>query len=340
MSEITPEPRSAGALTQRRVQQPWPAEKEFRILSIDGGGIKGIFPAALLAELEERYLDGGSVAEHFDLITGTSTGGIIALALSIGIPAREIANLYVERGNEIFPPNVDTWRGRLARRWNSVRKFAYHRYDRKALGALLDDTFGERLLGEAKARLCIPSIDGRFGDVYIFKTPHHPDYRKDQHEKMIMVACATAAAPTFFPPLDSGGFRFVDGGLWANNPVMVGLVDALACFDVERHRVRILSLGCGDESYTVSDQMVERGGLLSWNNVIDGALAFQSQNALGQAKLLIGAERVLRVVPNQVAPPISLDDWKRAQELLPGEAVIAVERIGGMVADTFLHARP
>jgi patatin-like phospholipase/acyl hydrolase len=328
-----------GALTKRRTQQPWPADKEFRILSIDGGGIKGIFPAALLAELEERYLDGGSIADHFDLITGTSTGGIIALGLSIGLPARDIANLYIQRGDEIFPPYPANWRGRLGRRWDGLRNLAYHRYDRKALAGLLDDTFGERLLGAAKARLCIPSIDGKYGDVYIFKTPHHPDYKKDQHEKMTTVACATAAAPTYFQPLDSGGFRFVDGGLWANNPVMVGLVDALACFDVDRHKVRVLSLGCGDEPYTVSDRMVQRGGLLSWRTVIDGALEFQSQNAIGQAKLLIGAERVLRVVPALVRPPISLDDWTRAQQLLPKEAMESADHHGEAILSNFLSTR-
>lgn len=337
MSSDATQPRSAGSLTARRVQLPWPADREFRILSIDGGGIKGIFPAAVLAELEERYLNGGSIADHFDLITGTSTGGIIALGLSIGLPARDIANLYVERGNEIFPPYADNWLGGLHRCWDWFRDFAYHRYDRDALSAMLVDTFGERLLGDSKARLCIPSIDGRFGDVYIFKTPHHPDYRKDQHEKMTTVACATSAAPTFFQPLDSGGYRFVDGGLWANNPVMVGLIDTLACFDVDRHNVRVLSLGCGDEPYTVSDRMVQRGGLLSWRTVINGALAFQSQNALGQAKLLIGAERVMRVVPAQVSPPISLDDWTRAKQVLPKEAIASAEHNGAAIRDTFFR---
>ena len=337
MNVEMPMPRSAGTLTKRRIQQPWPADREFRILSIDGGGIKGIFPAAVLAELEERYLDGGSIADHFDLITGTSTGGIIALGLSIGLPARDIANLYIERGNEIFPPYADNWRGGLRRRWDGLRNFTYHRYDRKALSVLLDDAFGARLLGESKSRLCIPSIDGNFGDVYIFKTPHHPDYKKDQHERMTTVACATAAAPTFFQPLDSGGYRFVDGGLWANNPIMVGLVDALACFDVGRHNVRVLSLGCGDEPYTVSDRMVQRGGLLSWSTVINGALAFQSQNALGQAKLLIGAERVMRLVPAPVSPPISLDDWTRAKQVLPKEAIASADHCGGAIRDAFLR---
>lgn len=330
-----PERRSAGSLSQRRVQLAWPPDREFKILSIDGGGIKGIFPATLLAEMEEHYLEGGSIADHFDLITGTSTGGIIALALSIGMPAREIANLYIERGNNIFPPYAPSWRGWLSRKWDSARGMVYHRYDRAALMAMLDETFGERLLGASKSRLCIPSCDGRHGDVYIFKTPHHPDYKRDQHEKMTTVAAATAAAPTFFQPLESGGYRFVDGGIWANNPIMVGLVDALACFDVDRHSVRILSLGCGDEPYTVSDRMIRRGGLWSWRTAIHGALSFQSLNTLGQAKLLIGAERVMRVAPPQLTPPISLDDWARAKQELPGFALNAAAQLGEEIKDRF-----
>ena len=336
MSGVLPEPRSKGALAKRRAQQTWPEGREFKILSIDGGGIKGIFPAAVLAELEERYLGGGSIAEHFDLIAGTSTGGIIALGLSVGMSAREIANLYIDRGGEIFPPPALSAVGRA---WQWFRNLIRYRYDRAALARLLEDTFKDRHFGEARARLCIPSCDGRFGDVYVFKTPHHPDFKKDQHELMTTVASATAAAPTFFQPLDSGGYRFVDGGLWANNPVMVGVVDALSCFDVYRERVRVLSLGCGDEPYTVSDRMVRWGGLLSWRTVINGALAFQSQNALGQAQLLLGAERVTRVVPTPVEPPISLDDWTRAKGLLPTEAAAAVEHHGATISELFLELR-
>lgn len=336
MNSLMPEPRSAGALSKRRAQQPWPAEREFRILSIDGGGIKGIFPASVLAELEERYLAGGSVADHFDLVTGTSTGGIVALGLSIGLPARDIANLYVKRGAELFPPYPSNWFGGLRRRWDGARNVLYNRYNRSALARLLDETFGQRLFGHAKCRLCIPSIDGRHGNVYIFKTPHHPDYLKDQHERMTTVASATSAAPTYFKPLESGGYRFVDGGLWANNPVMVGLVDALACFEVDRHKVSILSLGCGDEPYTVSDRMIKRGGLLSWRTAIDAAIAFQSENALGQARLLIGAERLLRIAPTTFNPPIRLDDWAAARSKLPREAVAAVDANGDFIRRAFL----
>lgn len=330
-----PEPRSAGALAKRRVQQPWPPDREFKILSIDGGGIKGIFPASVLAELEQRYLNGGSVGDQFDLITGTSTGGIVALGISIGLPARDIANLYIERGAELFPPYPSNWIGRLWQRWGGARNLLYNRYDRSALSRLLDETFGERLFGNTKCRLCIPSIDGRHGNVYIFKTPHHPDYVKDQHERMTTVASATSAAPTYFKPLESGGYRFVDGGLWANNPVMVGLVDALACFDVSRHCVRILSLGCGDEPFAVSDRMVERGGIWSWRSAIDAAMSYQSENVLGQAKLLVGAERVTRIVPKTFSPPIKLDDWATARQRLPGEAIAAVDAAGDLIRRSF-----
>ena len=95
--------RSDGTLLELRKQLPWPEGKPFRILSIDGGGIRGILPAKILTELEERYLGAKSAGDYFDLIAGTSTGGIIALALSMGLRAKEILNLYVEHGGEVFP---------------------------------------------------------------------------------------------------------------------------------------------------------------------------------------------------------------------------------------------
>jgi uncharacterized protein len=330
------EPRFAGSLQRRRVQQAWPADREFKILSIDGGGIRGIFPAIILAELEERFLGGEPIADQFDLITGTSTGGIIALGLAAGLRPRDMANLYVDKGREIFPPLASNWRGRLSGLFNWFRDLAYYRYDRESLHSLLKYLFKDKLLGDTKTRLCIPSADGNHGNVYIFKTHHHPDYQKDQHELMLKVACATSAAPTFFQPLDDGGYRFLDGGLWANNPIMIGVVDVLSCFDVDRHSVSVLSLGCGDENYMVGNAKVKYGGKLLWADVIDAAMSFQSQNALGQARLLLGAERVLRVTPPIISPPIRLDDWIRASTELPSLASNAVDESGEEIARRFL----
>ena len=86
-------PRSAGTLYAARKRQSWPADRDFRILSIDGGGIRGILPLVLLAELERAFLRGKSVAGYFDLIAGTSTGGIVALGLGAGLRASDLLSL-------------------------------------------------------------------------------------------------------------------------------------------------------------------------------------------------------------------------------------------------------
>jgi len=334
--EFNPPRRSAGALKQRRIPLPWPKDRDFRILSIDGGGIRGIYPAAFLAGLESSYLGGGSVADHFDLVAGTSTGGILAIGLGAGLTAAELGDLYIRRGREIFPPVAGNFLGAAERRLRGLIKYFRFRYDRKALMSILQEKLGDRKFGESRNRLCIPSFEGRHGEVYIFKTPHHPDYGADAFEKMTKVAAATAAAPTFFQPLEDGGYTFVDGGVWANNPIMIALVDALTCFDVPRERVRILSLGCGDDAYVVDRPKIVAGGLFAWRDIIDAAMRLQSLNALGQAGLLIGADRVFRADAPATKEKIEMDDWTRARAELPGAAEVALDAHGPAVAAAFL----
>ena len=338
MPNDTPNPprRSAGALRTRRVPLPWRGERGLRILSIDGGGIRGIFPAAFLAGLEKRYLGGSSVASYFDLIVGTSTGGIIALALAAGLPASAVRDLYVKRGDEIFPPLTGGILGAVGQYVAMGLRVVMHRYNRFALKKVLGEVFHDRQLRDAQSRLCIPSFDGRYGEVYIFKTPHHPDYRKDAGELMTTVAAATSAAPTYYRPLLSGGYTFVDGGVWGNNPIMIGLVDALACFSIDRGHIRILSLGCGSEPYIVERSKIWPGGLLAWRKVVLAAMSLQSQNAIGQASLLIGADRITRVEPPIGCGRIALDDWVGAMERLPEAAERAVDATGDLLALTFL----
>ncbi|MCY4529101.1 MAG: patatin-like phospholipase family protein, partial [Chloroflexi bacterium] len=109
----------------------------FRILAIDGGGIRGVFPAAFLAALENYHLNGRSVARYFDLIAGTSTGGIVALGLGARLRADEIRDLYVNRGCEVFPPVGGGVLGRIERRWRDSRKLFTYRYDSAALERIL-----------------------------------------------------------------------------------------------------------------------------------------------------------------------------------------------------------
>ena len=195
----------------------------FRILSLDGGGIKGTFSAAFLATLEE--LTGKSVVRHFDLIAGTSTGGIIALALGLGLPAQEVLGFYLEHGPKIFP--VTGIRRRAFRHW--VR--SKHRVD--ALRTAVSEILGDRRLGESQTRLVIPAFDAVSGDIRLFKTAHHPRFKLDYRELASDIALATSAAPTYFPVFHSGdGGRFMDGGIWANNPTAVAVTEAVGVLGV------------------------------------------------------------------------------------------------------------
>jgi patatin-like phospholipase/acyl hydrolase len=313
--------RSQGTIFHRREQLEWSAD-DFRILSIDGGGIKGILPAAVLAECERRFLKGGSAANYFDMIAGTSTGGIIALGMAAGMRAEEVLEIYMRHGSEIFPQpwTPPTRFGRALRSvYQFARDLAVYRYNREPLERALRDRFGNRKLGSVNVRLNIPAFDG-FNEVNVLKTPHHPDFRLDWQEELVTVALATSAAPTFFSTYRNGTRHFADGGVWANNPVMVALVDAMSCFNVDRHKIDILSLGCGDQDLRMTDGQIKRGGLFHWRTIIESAMHLQSQNALGQAGLLIGRDQLLRLTSAPTLEPIALDDFVRASHELPMQA--------------------
>ena len=272
-----PPRRSDGTLQTRRVQNAWPKDKDFKILSIDGGGICGILPAALLAEFEKRYLGGKAVGSHFDMIAGTSTGGIIALGLAQGMSAQSILEMYLTHGADIFPPA-----GRIRKLFRKGRNLVRYSYKPDALKVALQKTFQQAVLASSENRLCIPSFEGVYGEPWIFKTPHHPDYQKDQHAHLVDIGLATSAAPTFFPAVENNGYKMVDGGIWANNPIMIAVTDVLSCFEVARENVQVLSLGCGTSSFEVSEKKAN-GGLWHWKDAIKAAMRAQSHNALGQS---------------------------------------------------------
>lgn len=320
------EARSAGSLSRRRVPQAWPKDRHFRILAIDGGGIRGVFPATLLAELERHHTGGRSVGEYFDLVSGTSTGGILALGLAAGFTAGELQDLYVRRGTEIFPRRVGGWPGGLIG-WLAWPWFlGSARYSQKALREILGEKLGDRTIGDASLRLCIPCFDGRHSEVYVFKTPHHPDYQTDRFDPMIRAALATAAAPVYFRPLVEGGYTFVDGGVWANNPSMLAVIEALTAFDVERDRIYVLSLGCGDDPYRVNWWQRRLGGLFFWRTVIFAAMRLQSMAATNQTHLLLGPDRVIRIDAPTNEAKIGMDDCQRAiKELVPAAKAAAAE---------------
>jgi predicted acylesterase/phospholipase RssA len=281
----------------------------FRVLSIDGGGIKGIMPAALLAEIEA--ISGRPCWEHFDLIVGTSTGGIIALALGLGIPAEKILSLYKVHGPDIF--RARSW---LSRFLQNVRGWIGASYSSDPLRQALVQVFGERTLGEARTRVVIPALSAVTGDVYLYKTPHHVRLRSDYRMKAVDVALATSAAPTYFRAHEMPrSLCMLDGGMWANNPLMVAVVEAISILGQTPSDVRVLSVGCTSQPMRVSRWM-RRGGKIAWaRGIADWLLHGQSITAVNHARLLLGRDRIIRIQKEMLPGLYGLDDYRQALEL-------------------------
>ncbi|MBL0388495.1 patatin-like phospholipase family protein [Tumebacillus sp. ITR2] len=276
-----------------------------KILAIDGGGIKGVFPASFLASLEEKI--GQNIGDYFDLIVGTSTGGIIALGLGLGMSAQELLTFYEQKGPGIF--SKETRRGWLSRAKKS-------KYDPQALQNALIESFGDQLLGECKTRVVVPSQNLIDGKIHIYKTAHHKRFVTDYKEKVVTAAMATTAAPLFFPAhVSETGVPMVDGGLGANNPVGLAVVEAIGVLGWDASDLRVLSLGCTSEPFVVD---YKSSGLTTWVNniaIINTFMTAQSFHSLGTAMLLAGRDNVVRISPTVPKDKFKLDGVEGIQEL-------------------------
>jgi hypothetical protein len=286
---------------------------QFRVLAIDGGGIRGIIPARVLVELER--LCAAPTHKLFDLIAGTSTGGIIALGLTRPGPsaapmytAAETLALYVQHGGDIFPGGSPPTLGQrlLGSRgltgWlNPMRvmrdsgqragapfggnpRFAGNaRYDRSGLEALLNEHFGDAKLSDALTRVLITSYDMRYREPVIFDSLGAASMG-GTNPRMAEAALATSAGPTYLPPLElmAGGVEriLVDGGVVANNPAMAGFAAARATFSDE---IVVVSLGTGAKAAEAPDAVtLETVSTKNWVEVAAGILkiAFDGSSQL------------------------------------------------------------
>lgn len=269
----------------------------FQILSIDGGGIKGIFCAAVLAKLEEDFKT--DITNHFDLIVGTSTGGVIALGLGSEMTPREILEFYVKNGGKIFANSVGL---------NGIKHWFHHKYDNTPLQMALQEAFGEKRLADSHKRLLIPSYNLGEDDVYLFKTPHHQRLKRDYQIPMWQVGLATSAAPTYFPSYKGvDSIRLIDGGVWANNPVMIGIAEAVSMLNVPLNSISVFSLGTS-EAIVQHRNWLNWGGKLSWmNSAVDLIMRGQSRGAHNQASHLLGTDKVNRIDPKVPQGLLALD---------------------------------
>ncbi len=280
----------------------------FQILALDGGGIKGLFSAAVLAAIEEDL--GISVVDHFDLITGTSTGGIIALALGLGMRPREIVEFYLSQGPAIFPTHLSL---------KKLQHWLFRKFHSAPLEDALRHHFGDKRLADCTKRLVIPTYNLGDDDVYLFRTPHAERLRRDYKVPVWKVALATSAAPTYFPCCRHvDNLRLIDGGVWANNPTLVGIIEAYGTLGVSLDAIKVFSIGT---SQAVSNRhhRLNTGGILSWarnNAAIDIIMRGQSIAAHNQAMFLLGRERIERLNPIVPESEFSLDGTHKASDLI------------------------
>ena len=328
-------------------QQTDPAST-FRVLCLDGGGMRGLYTAAYLSCVGEAFERKRNCAEldigaAFNLIVGTSTGAIIGTALATGISPNRIVALYKEHGRAIFPQKLPDGFGLKLGHDLWTRGTAVRRGE-EALRKALTDCFGTTTLGQVFQQrgiaLAVPAVELGHHRSWVFKTPHlaNTNHRDDEFT-LVEVCLATTAAPLFRSLAaiqrthgPKGNLVFADGGLWANNPVLVGLIDALE-MTLDSQRIEIFCLGtCPRPAGEDTAKMNIYRGLGEWKFGGEAAkLAIDAQEFAydHMAKMLSRhVKRDCRIVrfpseqvPAALMPYLDLDDTRsEATEALVRQA--------------------
>ena len=271
-----------------------PSRKPFRILSLAGGGYLGLYTASILAALEQRA--GAPLARHFDLIAGTSVGGILALALAFEIPAEEIRQLFVEHGATIFStrPLASNSVDKLL---DLARSVWGPKYSGKALERALVAHLGDKTLADALHPVVVPAVNVTRCMTKIFKTPHRPKSRGDEAIRVVDVAMATAAAPAYFPSRKIGRSLYADGGMFAVAPDLVALHEAEQFMDIDLNDVNMLSIGTATLNYSPAQKISGSDGAVSWlseGRLILTMISVQQQHVEVMAQDRLG-ERYMHV---------------------------------------------
>ena len=278
----------------------------FRILTLTGGGFRGLYTAKVLEELENEY--GYPIGRFFNLIAGTSIGGILALAVAAEIPMSDVVKLFEQHGDKIF-------KKRKANLFSIKRST----YSIDVLKEQLEIMFKEDKLGSLKHNVIIPAINFSVGKPVVFKTPHHHTFKRDKHHLIVDVALATSAAPIYFPKYVFDNTQYVDGGLFANNPSMLAIHEAQYFLNAKQESILLLNVGTLSSRISANPKTNKLGGMLDWahgknlsnapKNIIELTLSTQQQMMTFITQHLL-KERYLSIdenLTNEAANYVSLD---------------------------------
>jgi len=287
--------------------------KPFKILSIDGGGIRGIYPAHVLRCIEERLQI--NLFETFDMIAGTSTGSIIAAGVAT-VAASEIVEMYIEHGERIFKRKRFLWPNKKQR--SMIQPMLNSVYDSDYLGSVLKNVFQEKQLGEIEKPLLLPSTDIGNGCVHILKSGYSTDFTRDNNVLVKDAVLASCSAPTYFDPHKIDHYLLADGGLWANNPALAAVIDAQKRLGVIQSDIQVLSIGTGHSKTMYGTDNSRNWGLVNgWRNkeFISFILSLQSQSAMNYLKLQLRPDQIKRI-DFESDLPLPLDDFSKMDDLI------------------------
>ncbi len=314
-------------MEQEGIQEhtPWDPQKEFWILSLSGGGYRGLFSAELLKELESTIE--GPLANKFDMIAGTSVGSILAAAVAKEIPASYLPDLFTNHGEEIFASRKLL--GKI-----KCLGFLASMYRADALKKLLsqEELLSNTIFSDLKHRLIIPTVNLSKGGPQYFKTQHHPRFTRDGTRGLVDVVMASSAAPVYFPVHKFNNNRYADGGLIANSPLLAAIHEAIYILGVPAENINAVSIGTMGNQLTIDPKMKLGAGLLQWHlNLVTMQMTSQE----GMQDFMAGhviKNRVLKLDTKQSKEQsrrISLDSVdKHAQEVLQGNAsTVAQEQL-------------
>jgi len=241
----------------------WNNSDPFQALALTGGGYRGLFTAKALAVMEAET--GAPLGRCFDLVCGTSIGGIVALALAFEIPMQKVVTVFEAHGLEIFPPHRRAPSGFLSQMIDFTRHSHKARYEAASLREVIAKLIPEKaILGDALHAVAIPAVNLSEGKPQVFKTRHIESWNRDWKLNAIDIAMATSAAPTFFELADIKGQLYADGGLFANAPDLIALHEAEHFFSVPPEAFRLLSIGTTTKKYSVSYKKGRDFGVLDW----------------------------------------------------------------------------
>lgn len=263
--------------------------RPFRILSLDGGGIRGIIPAAILCEIEKRT--DRRISECFDLIAGTSTGGILGAALvsKKEISAKQALDIYLKQGGDIFKKDI-------YRKIFSLSSLSDNKYDCNGIDEVLFDNFGKETIEEVSSRLLVSTYDMHNRESYFFKS-----WRQECNGVPLTTVCrSTSAAPTYFEPVHTfiqGKERtFIDGGIYMNNPAVSAYVEAIRIMKEEETRrdgVFMLSLGTGQITQSIAYGNAKNWGKIEWIEPLLDCMFDGASDAVDyQMGMLLGSDYV------------------------------------------------